>query len=191
VRIRKRSCQAHRELEVRFTAASSSRGELRIVNYSSLRTIARVAAFVLATLTGAFTTFVSVAGIYDLTVAAGVSTVDHPDYVWVPLSISSGKRALITLVATLGVVTCVLVLQTRVRRRQAPRSSVALAAVTCALGAYAGLLYAVATEPVVGANIGFGLMVIGALPYTCVTLLVGLWIARPAGRSKDRPGRSA
>ena len=113
---------------------------------------------------------------------------EDADYAWQPLAISAAVARTVGIVACLLVVAAlfVLVAQTRSHRWRAAWWQVAAA--LAVLFGYAGMLVAVATEPVIGANIGFGLMALGAAP---VALGVLVWLVVAARRLRASGARAA
>lgn len=88
--------------------------------------------------------------------SSGDAIID-PDYMWQPIAMSTLSRAAIGISATLVVAAGAAVLW---------RTRESAAVPFAAIAAYAGLTYAVGAEPVIGANIGGGMMLLGAVPFT-------------------------
>ena len=94
------------------------------------------------------------------------------DYLWRPLEIGDDLRLALGLAATLLAVG-VIVLVWRWLTDRVITQAVAIVLLAGGLiAAYGGVLYGAATAPVVGANIGGGLMLLGAGPFVLVTVAV-------------------
>lgn len=119
----------------------------------------------------------------------GSVSADEADYVWRPLSLSAAGGAAIGLGA-LAIVACALaVLLRRVRSGHWQAGWLQVVAAPAMVCSYAGMLVAVATAPVIGANIGAGVMLLGAAP---VGLGAAVWlvVALVRLRSTARPRRT-
>lgn len=110
------------------------------------------------------------------------------DYFWQPLSLSTGARAAVGL-SGVAVVACALtVLVRQVRSGHWRAGWVQVTAASAMVCAYAGMFVAVATAPVIGANIGAGVMLLAAAP---VGLGAVIWAIVALVRLRSpAPGRS-
>lgn len=103
----------------------------------------------------------------------GAVPADQADYLWRPLSLSTATSAAVGLGALVLVGGALAVLVRQVRSGRWRTGWLQVAAASAMLCSYAGLLVAVATAPVIGANIGAGMMLLGAAP---VGLGAVIWI---------------
>jgi hypothetical protein len=99
------------------------------------------------------------------------------DYLWTPMVTSSLVIALIGAVAALAAAASLLMAY---RRGGVTRDAATIVAGTAA---YAGLTYATATAPGIGANIGAGLAIFGLVPVSVVAIIAGIVTYRRARRT--------
>lgn len=114
-----------------------------------------------------------------------VTAASDPDYMFHPVDLATGVEpaiGVVSLVIVAAVVRLLIVSARRGTRFDRWRVFIPLAAIS----AYAGLTYRTVTMPVIGANIGGGLMILGAVPFT-VALLTLAFIAE---RNVRRPASS-
>jgi len=104
-------------------------------------------------------------------------TLPDPDYMWRPPQIASGLKLLIGMAATFVVVAVCLLLRRLLKQGVLSRTWLAVFVAAGAIAAYCGFTYVVATAPVIGANIGGGIAVLFAGPFTVGTAIVaGVWV---------------
>ena len=113
---------------------------------------------------------VSVAWVSGL-VSADDSLVD-PDYLWRPLSIGAGAELALGLIATATTAGLGWVLLRSYANGTMSNTRRALLFPAAGIAAYAGLTYGAATAPTIGANIGGGLMLLGAVPFVAAMAIV-------------------
>ncbi len=118
---------------------------------------------------GVFLSAAWIAGLVD----ADRSPVDA-DYLWHPADISDGMRLALGLTATVLAVGIVLLVARWSGDGAISHSAVIVLIALGAIAAYGGVTYAVATAPVIGANIGGGLMVIAAGPFAVVAIALAV-----------------
>lgn len=105
-----------------------------------------------------------------------------PDYAITPPAIGSTAELVIGLVAVVLLAGAAVALDRVVRAGVLARGWARIAASAALAAGYVGLTYRVGTEPVIGANIGYGLLMLGAIP---VLIGLGVWAVQ-AFRSLDR-----
>lgn len=105
-----------------------------------------------------------------------------PDHAITPPEIGATAELVIGLVAVVVLAAGAVALDRGTRGGLLSRGWARVAAAAALAAGYVGFTYRVGTEPVIGANIGYGMLMLGAIP-----LLVGLgfW-AMQAFRSLDR-----
>ena len=111
--------------------------------------------------------------------SAEKSIVD-PDYMWQPLAISGGTWRVLGLVATIAAAALTLLGFRWFKSGRLSRVWLAVMLPAGGLAAYAGFCYGVATAPVIGANIGGGLVVLGAIPFAIVMVVTSIWMTKQA-----------
>ena len=157
---------------------------------SSRATSTLIPAVVVAT--GAMAAGPAVWWIGDRLNTIGEQTSD-PDYLIEPLQIYSMTTDIVgvssIILALLGAVT----LYAMVRAGRWPLAAAGLATTAAAATSYAGVTYSVATAPVIGANIGAGLLIIAAAPVGgCLLVGAGFSIVRiHRGRHRTAAGSPA
>ena len=106
-----------------------------------------------------------------------------PDYLVAPLSLTASAETMIGLMSIIAVAVGAAVLMRAVRLGSLGRQWVAAVAPFAALAAFAGGVYAIATAPTIGANIGGGLVIMAS------PVVVGLlaWWAVHSIRMLRRP----
>ena len=105
------------------------------------------------------------------------------DYYLEPLSLAPGVEVAIGVVATLVTLAGMAALWQRVSTRQWSARWVGVLGPTFAIAAYVGAGYRVFTAPTIGANIGAGLVVFGAVPLLLAAVVcVVLSARRPSGQ---------
>jgi len=114
------------------------------------------------------------------------------DYAWGPPHITNGWAIAIGVVglalATMGGVVAALA----IRGDRIRRGWIGVLAPLVALAAYVGVGYSVLTTPVIGANIGGGLVLLGAIPAAIGLISATIFFARRLLRRTDhRAERSA
>ena len=114
------------------------------------------------------------------------------DYAWGPPHITNGVAIAIGVVglalATMGGVVAALA----IRGDRIRRGWIGVLAPLVALAAYVGVGYSVLTTPVIGANIGGGLVLLGAIPAAIGLISATIFFARRLLRRTDhRAERSA
>lgn len=115
----------------------------------------------------------------------------YDDYLWHPMHLSSSVEPVVGVVSAavvaLAAVAVVQAVKTNLTGPLGVRAAVAVA-LFCA---YAGLMYRVATEPVIGANIGGGMLLLG-LPVVAIVLTTWVgtfwWADRRRARSHRATG---
>jgi uncharacterized membrane protein YfcA len=103
---------------------------------------------------------------------------DNPDYMWHPIKLSSGVETAIGLGSMVIVGVAILRFYRAIRRHTLRREWFGVIAPLAAIAAYAGFAYRAATMPVIGANIGGGLMILGAGPFVVTMVAVSAIFAR-------------
>lgn len=88
-----------------------------------------------------------------------------PDYMWQPIALDPPSRAVIGLSATVTAAAGAVLLWRCRELAALPFAGIAV---------YVGLTYAVGAEPVIGANIGGGMMLLGAPPFIAGMLIWGV-----------------
>ncbi len=111
------------------------------------------------------------------------SALPDPDYMWRPLQIASGVKLLLGLLATFLAVGVGLLLRRFFKQGELSRTWLAVFVATGAIAAYCGFVYVVATTPVVGANIGGGIVVLFAGPFILATVIVAVVAVRMGRRT--------
>lgn len=101
-----------------------------------------------------------------------------PDYMVEPVEVDTSVETVIGVVSLVLVAVGATVLVVGVRRGTLDRRWLGVLAALAAVAAYAGVTYAVVTSPVVGANIGGGLLVLAAVPFVVTMLVVAAVAAR-------------
>ncbi len=100
-----------------------------------------------------------------------------PDYMWRPLGITDGAKVGLGLVATAATVGACLLLRRWFNEGVLSRPWLAVFIAAGAIGAYGGIAYEVATAPVIGANIGGGMVVLFAGPFIVGTAIgTAVWV---------------
>lgn len=87
-----------------------------------------------------------------------------PDYAITPPDIGSTAELAIGLIAAAIVAGAAIALDRGTRSGMLARGWAQIAAAAALAMGYVGLTYRVGTEPVIGANIGFGMLMLGAIP---------------------------
>jgi hypothetical protein len=141
------------------------------------RFISRLALLV-ASLVWLAAVLMSVAWLSGLVSTGG--TIADPDYLFRPLSISDGTRLVLGLAATVVAVGCGWLLHRSFKNGALPRAWRAVLIPAGAVAAYGGLTYDAATAPVIGANIGGGLMLLGVVPFVVAMVIVANAMVRRA-----------
>ncbi|MGE0879803.1 MAG: hypothetical protein AB7L13_16475 [Acidimicrobiia bacterium] len=95
-----------------------------------------------------------------------------PDYLWEPLALSDGTSRFIGLVSIVVAVVAAVVGGRAIRRSAHPSSWLGVVAALAALSMYVVATWRVASSPVNGANIGGGLLIMGAAPAAVVAAVV-------------------
>lgn len=119
------------------------------------------------------------------------STLNDPNYMWRPPRITSMR------VLEMGTMSAVIILVSAVYVRSLVRRGVVEPLgylpmlPLCVLAAYAGLTYRAGIEPVIGANIGAALMVMGAVPAVLTLIGLSIYLARRNGRIRRMPALPA
>ncbi len=101
-------------------------------------------------------------------------TFNDPDYMWHPLSLSDSSRLVLGLIVTVVTVVYGYLLLRWIQHGTLSRRWSAVLIPAAAVAAYGGLMYEVTTAPVIGANIGGGLMVLGAGPFVVIMAIVSI-----------------
>jgi len=96
------------------------------------------------------------------------------DYLWQPLDISDGAWLALGLAATVLAASAIVLLWRLFETGRISRTVMIMLTAVGAIAAYAGVMYGVATAPVIGANIGGGLMLLAAGPFVAVTIGVAV-----------------
>ncbi|MEQ8842155.1 MAG: hypothetical protein RIB98_14325 [Acidimicrobiales bacterium] len=96
------------------------------------------------------------------------------DYLWAPPVLSAGQRHGIGIASLFVVVLAATVLVQGLRTDRFQPGWLRVVVPLAGVAAYAGVTYAVATEPVTGANIGGGLMILAG--FVLVPTLLGFAI---------------
>jgi len=110
-------------------------------------------------------------------------TLPDPDYMWRPPQIASGLKLLIGMAATVVAVAVCLLLRRWFKQGVLSRTWLVVFVATGAIAAYCGFTYVVATTPVIGANIGGGIAVLFAGPFTVGTTIVAVVSVRQGRRT--------
>lgn len=95
-----------------------------------------------------------------------------PDYMWQPIGLSDSAATVIGVTSTLVVITASAVIVRGLRSGSIPTRWLGVVVPLALAAAYSGTTYAVATAPVVGANIGGGILVLFGLPIVPALLVV-------------------
>lgn len=136
---------------------------------------------VVASLVWLAAVFVAVAWWFGL--AATDDSIRDPDFMWRPLDLGDGTKRALGLTASAAAVAGALVLHRSRRVGRASPTRVAVLVPAAAIAAYCGLAYATATAPTIGANIGGGLLVLGAVPFAVAMVVVATLMVRAAHRA--------
>jgi len=96
------------------------------------------------------------------------------DYLWQPLDISDGARLALGLAATVLAASAIVLLWRWFKLGRITRTIMIVLTAIGAIAAYGGSMYGVATAPVIGANIGGGLMLLAAGPFVAGTVAVAV-----------------
>jgi len=120
---------------------------------------------------------------------AGVAAEADPDYLWQPLRMSTAVQSAIGIASIVLVLSALVVMAARMRAAELDRRWWGVVLPWVALSAYVGLTYRVATTPVIGANIGAGLMILGAIPLGCAALVLCTHFARATRPIRDTERR--
>ncbi len=105
-----------------------------------------------------------------------------PDYAITPPAVGSTAELVIGLVAVVVLAAGAVALDRGTRGGLLARGWAQIAAAAALAAGYVGLTYRVGAEPVIGANIGYGMLMLGAIP---VFVGLGVWAVQ-AFRSLDR-----
>lgn len=101
-------------------------------------------------------------------------TFNDPDYMWHPLSMSDSSKLGLGLTATVVTVVIGCLLFRWMKHGALSRRWSAVLIPAAAVAAYGGLTYQATTAPGIGANIGGGLMVLGAGPFVVIMAIVAI-----------------
>jgi len=107
-----------------------------------------------------------------------------PDYLWQPPALSAHAELGIGLVSLGVAATALSALLWAVRTGRLHPEVLRVLAPIAAISAYAGALYSVATAPVIGANIGGGMMLIAGPPFVLAMLRISATTARRQARTR-------
>ncbi len=88
---------------------------------------------------------------------------DGADYLWQPVRLSTGTVTTIGITATAVVVMAAVRLLRLVRAGRVGRHWLHVVGAAVVFAGYLGLTYRVATTPVIGANIGAGVLILGVV----------------------------
>lgn len=102
----------------------------------------------------------------------------YADYLWVAPELSRTHVLGIGLISVVAVLSAGFLLAYGVRLRTLRREWLWIVLPLAFLTGYAGLTYAVATAPVIGANIGAGLLILGGVVVVPATVGASLWFLR-------------
>lgn len=102
----------------------------------------------------------------------------YADYMWDPPELSGAQLLGIGLMSVVAVLSAGFVMANGMRSRTLRREWLWIVLPLAGLAGYAGLTYAVATEPVIGANIGAGLLILGSVVVVPATVGASLWFVR-------------
>lgn len=102
----------------------------------------------------------------------------YPDYMWDPPELSGGQLLGIGLTSVVAVLSAGFVMANGIRSQTLRREWLWIVLPLAALAGYAGLTYAVATEPVIGANIGAGFLILGSVAVVPAMVGASLWFVR-------------
>ena len=110
-------------------------------------------------------------------------TLVDPDYMWQPLEIADSAKVALGLATTAVAIAICVLLYRLLELGRLSRNWLVVFGAGGAIAAYCGLVYGVATSPVIGANIGAGIMLLFAGPFAVVIVIVALVIARTGRRT--------
>lgn len=111
------------------------------------------------------------------------SSIVDPDYLLEPLVEASGARLALGLAGAVIAVLGVVLGRRLFAAGRIGRSTVIVTVASAAVAAYAGLVYGVATQPTIGANIGAGILLLGFVPFTIVMVVLVIALLRRAPSS--------
>jgi hypothetical protein len=114
-----------------------------------------------------------------------VAADQYADYMWDPPQLSWAQILGIGLISAVGVLAAGFAMADGIRSRTLRREWLWIVLPLAGLAGYVGLTYAIATEPVIGANIGGGLLVLGGVAVVPAMVGASLWFVRQL-RSQPR-----
>lgn len=117
--------------------------------------------------------------------AGTASEFDDPDYMWEPVGFPDALVTAIGLLSIVVVTVAVVVVAGRLRRGSLDPRWLGVLVPTTMVAAYLGTTYAVATAPVIGANIGGGILVLFGMPVVVALLGVAGGVAHSIRRRPD------
>ena len=111
----------------------------------------------------------------------------NADYLWAPPALSGGQLLGIGLISFVAVAAAGFVVAQGIRSRTLRREWLWILLPLAGLAGYVGLTYAVATEPVIGANIGAGVLILGGVAIVPAMVGASLWFPRQLRSARPSP----
>jgi len=102
----------------------------------------------------------------------------YADYLWVAPELSGTQVLGVGLMSIVAVLSAGFVMADGIRSRTLRHEWLWIVLPLVGLAGYAGLTYAVATAPVIGANIGAGLLILGSVVVVPAMVGASLWFVR-------------